>query len=66
MNRFEWLRAWLLARVPAEIAMVAAGVGWSSAQNELRRLKTAGLIGDGDEWAAERRVAARRARGASS
>lgn len=55
MDRFERLRAWLLARVPARTAALAADVALSTAGKELRRLRLAGFLGDGERAAAERR-----------
>ena len=51
MNAFEWLRAYLLARVPLDIAAEVAGLPLSSARAERLRLQLKGEFG-GEEQAA--------------
>jgi hypothetical protein len=63
MNAFEWLRAYLLARVPLNIAAEAAGLPLVSAQTERLRLQLKGEFGPEEQAAASARLDERAAKG---
>jgi hypothetical protein len=56
MNAFEWLRAYLLVRVPLDIAAEAAGLSLSTAKAERRRLQLKGEFGGEEQAAAVARL----------
>lgn len=56
MNAFEWLRAYLLARVPLDIAAEAAGLTLSTAKEVRLRLQLKGEFGAEEQAAAMARL----------
>jgi hypothetical protein len=57
MNAFEWLRAYLLARVPLNVAAEAAGLSLICAQSERLRMQIKGEFGGEEQAAALARLA---------
>jgi hypothetical protein len=62
MNAFEWLRAYLLARVPLNVAAEAAGLPLICAQGERLRLQVKGEFGGEEQASALARLADREAK----
>lgn len=56
MNAFDWLRAWLLAGVPLDVAAETSGLTLASARAERQRLQLKGDFGPEEQAAALERL----------